>query len=143
MTTHILIDGDQAVFLPAFGAAAVVVQPGRITGSGAATLGSKALCIAGDESSVSVAGCTYSTPQYSTPGTGTLTVSALGGDQKATKTRTGGTAVLLVGSSFTAKFSVQCPAKLIPPSGSPVPDSTPEYTGTGFFVTTNTAFRGA
>jgi len=47
-----------------------------------------------------------------------------------------GTAVILKGSTFTAKFEVQSPAQQ-PTGGGPVPDSTPSYTGSGQFITTN------
>lgn len=143
MADYILIDGDQANFMPNFGAAVVVVQPGAITGSGPATLDGTKLCIDGDESSVSVPGCTYMTPQYSIPGTGTLSIDSLAGDQVAQKTNTGGTLVLLKGSNFTAKFEVQSPAQQPPPGpGSPIPDSTPSYSGSGMFITTNVKFQG-
>jgi len=143
MEDLILIDGDQVIFLPSFGAATVVPQPGKLEGSGPATLKGKTLCVEGDEGKVSVAGCMYTTPQNSIPGTGTLKIDALAGDQKASKTRTGGKAVLLKGTKFTAKFEVQSPAQQPPPGpGSPIPDSTSQYSGQGMFITTNTLFKG-
>ena len=143
MADYVLIDGDQALFLPSFGAATVVVQPGTLRASGPATLASKRLCVVGDEASVSVRGCIYTTPQYSIPGTGTLEIEALAGDQQAQKTATGATRWLLVGGSFTARFVVQSPAKQPPPGpGAPIPDATPQYAGSGNFVTTNTKLRG-
>lgn len=140
MADFIVIDGDTAQFIPTFGAAVVIVQPGTITGSGPATLNGKALCIEGDEGSVSVPGCMYMTPQYSIPGTGTLNVDSLAGDQVATKTQTGGTPLILKGNQFTAKFEVQSPAQQ--PSVPPVPDATPSYSGNGMFITSNTKFQG-
>jgi len=143
MQDFILINGDQVIFLPAFGAATVVPQPGKLEGSGPGTLNGKNLCVAGDESKVSVAGCMYMTPQYCIPGSGTLKIDALAGDQTATKTNTGGKAVLLKGTKFKAKFEVQSPAQQPPPGpGSPIPDSTSEYSGKGLFITTNTLFKG-
>lgn len=141
MADYILIDGDKAMFIPSFGAATVVVQPGTLTASGRATLGGKKLCVSGDEKSVSVQGCTYMTSSHTIPGTGTLEIASLAGDQTATKTRSGDTLVLLVGSSFTASFSVQSPAQQ-PTSAGPVPDPTPKYSGSGSFVTTNIKFKG-
>lgn len=141
MSDYLLLDGDLAIFTPTFGAATVVVQPGPLTASGPATVGGKAVCVAGDEGSVSVAGCSYVTPAHSIPGTGTLEIAALAGDQTATKTRSGDAKVLLVGSSFTARFSVQTPAQQPTPAG-PVPDPAPSYSGSGSFSTTNTKFRG-
>ena len=143
MADFILIEGDKAIFLPAFGPAIVVVQPGSLAGSGPATLNGKKICVDGDEKDVSVPGCTYMTPVYSIPGTGTLKIDSLAGDQKAEKTQTGGKAVLLKGGQFTAKFEVQSPAQQPPPGpGSPVPDSSTEYSGNGMFVTTNVKFQG-
>jgi hypothetical protein len=141
MSDYTLIDGDKAIFVPSFGAATVVVQPGTLTASGPATIGSKKMCVAGDEKSVSVAGCNYMTASHPIPGTGTLEIAQLAGDQTATKTRSGSTLVLLVGSSFTARFTVQSPA-LQPTAAGPVPDPTPKYAGIGSFTTTNTKFRG-
>jgi hypothetical protein len=143
MEDLVLIDGDQVIFLPSFGAATVVPQPGKLEGSGPGTHKGKNLCVEGDEGKVSVAGCMYTTPQYCIPGTGTLKIDTLAGDQKATKTNTGGKAVLLKGTKFTAKFEVQSPAQQPPPGpGSPIPDPTSQYSGQGMFITTNTLFKG-
>lgn len=141
---YVLIDGDQAIFQPTFGAAtvAVVGRPGTLKASGPGTVGQKAMCVEGDEASVSVPGCMYVTPQYSIPGVGTLEIAALAGDQTATKTKTGGKLVLLVGSNFDAKFKVSSPAKQPVPGSSPVPDATPEYSGRGNFITQNSKYRG-
>lgn len=146
MADFILTDGDMANFQPAFGAAIVTVIPGKITGSGPGTIGGKKICVEGDESSVQVSGCMYIAGKYTIPGNGTLTISALGGDQKASKTKSGGTAVLLKGSTFTAEFAVDSPAQFILPAppGGTEPDPTPKYAnGKGSFITTNTKFKGA
>lgn len=144
MNKLLLIEGDKAIFLPTFGAATVVVQPGTMQASGPATIGGKKICVDGDESKVQVPGCMYVTAQHSIPGTGTLKIASLAGDQKAQKTKTGGKAVLLKGSQFTAKFEVQSPAQQPPPGpGSPVPDATPQYSGQGSFMPSNTKFTSA
>lgn len=144
MADFILIEGDKANFLPNFGAAIVVVQPGTLQGSGPATINGKKICVDGDEKKVSVPGCSYMTPQYSIPGTGTLKIAALAGNQKASKTSTGGKAVLLKGGAFTAMFEVQTPAQQPPPApGSPIPDATPQYSGDGMFITTNAKVQGS
>lgn len=140
---YVVISGDQALFQPAFGAAMVVVRPGNITGTGPATLSSTKTCITGDESSVSVPGCTYTTPAFSIPGTGTLEIASLNADQKATKTNTGSTPLILVGSVFTARFTVQSPAQQPAPPGPNVVDPLTTYSGTGNFKTTNTKLRGS
>jgi len=76
------------------------------------------------------------TPQYSIPGVGILSIQSLGGNQKATKTKSGGKPVLLKGATFTAKFQVAVPAQQ-PTAAGPIPDATPQYSGTGTFMTTN------
>lgn len=142
MPDFVLIEGDKAVFMPAFGAAMVVVQPGDLKATGPATLKGKKICVEGDEKKVSVPGCSYMAPPYVIPGTGTLKIAALAGNQKARNTKTGGKVVLLKGGNFTAKFEVQNPAKQPPPGpGPPIPDATPQYSGNGMFITTNVKFR--
>src|SRR6266581_1268728 len=121
MADFILVDGDTVTFMPSFGAAIVVVAPGTLAGSGPAKIGGKAACVDGDETNVKVQGCAYTSGAFVTPGVGTLMIDALGGDQKAQKTKTGGKAILLKGSTFTAKFQVQTPAQTPPP-----PASTPD-----------------
>lgn len=142
MADTVLVDGDQALFMPTFGAAIVVVQPGRLRGSGPAQVGGKKVCVDGDESSVSVPGCVYMTPQYSIPGVGTLKIDRLAGDQKAQHCQTGGKPMLLKGSQFVAKFEVQSPAMQPPPGpGAPVPDGSPSYSGQGQFISLNLKVR--
>lgn len=130
MTDFIVIDGDSVQFLPVFGVATVVVQPGTMQGSGPATFNGKALCIEGDEQNVSVPGCMYMTPQYSIPGIGTLGIDSLAGDQLANKTKTGDTPVILKGGQFTAVFEVQSPAQQ-PTSGPRFPTQRPVTRVTG------------
>ncbi|HAB19849.1 MAG TPA: hypothetical protein PLX89_27035 [Verrucomicrobiota bacterium] len=140
MSDFILIDGDKAMFLPAFGAAVVAVQPGTLVASGPASLNGKRVCVDGDETKVMVPGCTYLTPAYSVPGVGTLKIASLAGNQKAKKTKSGKKPVLLKGGNFTAKFEVTAPAQMPPPASTP--DSMAQYSGQGMFVTTNLKFTG-
>jgi len=143
MADLILQDGDKAIFMPTFGAATVVVQPGTLEGSGPMKINGKIVCVEGDEDKVSVSGCMYMTPVYSIPGTGTLSIESLADNQKAKQTKTDGKAVLLKGSTFTAKFEVQSPAQQPPPGTSPpIPDATPQYSGSGMFVTMNSKVQG-
>lgn len=141
MADLILIAGDSVVFSPAFTPAVVTVQPGTLQGSGPAAIGGKKVCVDGDESKVEVMGCVYTTPQYTIAGVGTLKISALATNQKATKTKAGGKAVLLKGGTFTASFEVQTPAQQPPPPpapGPPTPDTITQYSGNGTFVPGNT-----
>ncbi len=140
MTDLVVIDGDMAMFLPAFGAAMVVVRPGPITGSGPATTTGHAACLEGDEGSVSVPGCMYVAPPYVIPGTGTLQIDQLAGDQLAQTVVGAGKKLILKGSQFVAKFTVASPAQQ-PQATGPVPDATPNYSGNGQFVTTNATVR--
>jgi hypothetical protein len=143
MAKFILVDGDQAIFLPIFDVAIVTVRPGKIEGKGLTTIRDKKVCVVGDEASVQVPGCPYTTPQFSIPGTGTLKISQLASDQQARKTYSGDKAVLLEGGDFKAVFEVNQPAKQPPPpGGSPIPDPMTQYTGSGVFIATNKRFRG-
>ena len=141
MADYILTTGDTAMFKPSFGAATVVVAPGTLSGTGRGKVGGKPVCVKGDEATVIVPGCMYQTPQYSIPGVGILSIDSLAGDQVATKTKSGGKAVLLKGGDFNAKFQVVAPA-MQPSAPSPIPDSTPSYSGNGSFVTTNVRAKG-
>lgn len=140
MSDFIIKTGDMAMFNPNFGPAFVVVAPGTITGSSKINIDGAIASVQGDESSVSVP-VAYTNPagSFATPGAGTLTISALGGDQLGQKTSSASKPLILKGSTFTALLTVLAPA-VNPGSGSP--DPTPQYTGTGQFVTTNVKSKG-
>jgi Contractile injection system spike tip protein len=135
MSDFILITGDQAMFIPIFGKAIVVVRPGILTGTGKATVNKKTICINGDEKKVIVPGCPYTSPPFIIPGAGILSIQSLAANQKARRVKSGGKAVLLKGSTFTAKFQVMLPATQ--PSIPPIPDTILQYSGTGTFFTFN------
>lgn len=142
MQDYVILDGDLAVFMPSFGAAIVVVRPGKMAASGITSLMNKKICLKDDETNVMVIGCVYTTPLCSIPGVGTLKINALGGDQTSKKTKSGGKQVIVKGSTFTALFEVQTPAQQPPKGPSPaVPDTMPQYTGNGNFITSNTKFK--
>lgn len=141
MPDFVILEGDMAIFVPAFGAAIVVVQPGVMPASGKSTASGKKICVEGDEAELSVPGCVYMTPQYNIPGTGTLKIDSLGSDQKTKKTKSGDKAIIIKGSVFNAKFEVQTPAQQPNPPGPPIPDSSPQYSGKGNFQTTNTKWK--
>ena len=143
MSDFILITGDTVMFKPSFGAATVVPQPGILSGTGSAKINGSPFCVEGDEANVIVPGVMYTAPPYVIPGVGILSIDSLASDQVATKTKSGGKAVLLKGGDFNAKFEVVSPAMQPPPGpGSPIPDSTPQYSGNGNFITTNTKSKG-
>lgn len=136
----IIIDGDQAIFEAAMGDANVVVRPGIIIASGKTTIQGTAVCIAGDEKSVEVAGCFYTTKEHLVPGVGTLKITALSGDQLTTKSNSGKKAFILQGSQFEAEFVVDGPAHDIKPvasGGAPIPDSEASYPGKGQLIPAN------
>ena len=70
MPDFILVTGDIAMFLPAFGPAMVVVRPGILQGSGPVNVNGRKVYMLGDEKNVMVPGCPYVTPICSIPGTG-------------------------------------------------------------------------
>jgi hypothetical protein len=141
MADFILTTGDLAMFNPAFGPAIVTVIPGNLVGTGKGMINKKMICVDGDEKTVMVPGCPYMTPVFNIPGVGMLSISSLGADQKAKRTKSSNKPVLLKGSTFNAKFQVMVPAQQ-PTPGGPVPDATPQYSGTGTFMTTNFRVKG-
>lgn len=141
MADSILLTGDTVVFSPSFGAAVAVPAPGTLSGTGRSSVGGKPVCVDGDEKTVIVPGVAYTNASFTIPGVGILSIASLGGDQKARKTKSGGKPVLLKGSTFTAKLQVTVPAQQ-PAAPSPIPDATPEFSGTGQFVTTNLLVKG-
>lgn len=140
MSDYVLVDGDSALFFPAFGKAIVLVQPGTLRGSGPATVNGTNMCIEGDEQSVKVSGCTYVAPPYVIPGIGTLKIESLSSIHIAKKTRSGTTPVILKGGQFDASFEIQSAAQQ--PGSPPIPDPTVKYLGKGKFVTSNAKLRG-
>lgn len=136
MPDFVLQHGDIVTFLPAFGPAIVVVQPGQLKASGPATIGGKKICLEGDEAKVSVPGCMYMAGPFSIPGTGTLKITSLAPNQKTVEVKHNGKALLLKGAQFIAGFEVQSPAQQPTPTG-PVPDPLTMYSGMGNFITTN------
>lgn len=141
MPDFILITGDKAMFNPTFGQATITVRPGDLIGTGKDKINGKLICVDGDEKKVIVPGCPYITPQYSIPGVGMLFIQSLAANQKAKKTKSGGKPVLLKGASFNAKFTVMVPAQQ-PSAPNPIPDNTPQYSGTGTFISMNLKVKG-
>ena len=140
----IVIDGDTAEFEQAFGDATVVVQPGTMIGSGHGSVAGYPMCIDGDEGKMKPVGpVSYTTKTHTIAGQGLLTIDSLASDQLATQTTCGGTAVILVGSKFNAKFTVVAPAmQPQSPPATPTPDNNTEYDGFGTFSTQNDGVRG-
>jgi hypothetical protein len=134
----ILKTGDVVTFDTTFGDATIVASPGSLSGSGKFNIGGSAVCIEGDEASVT-ATCTYlvSSKGYA-GGTGTLSISQLADDQVSTKVKSSETGVMLVGSEFEATCTVVTPA--FSNSGA---DENTSYDGTGTFTSTNTSVNAS
>ena len=141
MSDFILLTGDTANFLPAFGPAIVTVMPAPIIGTGARSKATgKIFCVSGDEKSVMALGCPYISGAYSTPGVGSLKIMALAPNQVAVRTKSAGKPVLLKGQMFDAIFEVMSPA-LDPILATP--DPMIQYPGgKGMFVSTNMRVKG-
>jgi hypothetical protein len=136
MADLIIVDGDQVMFMPAFGSAIVVVKPGKISGTGSTGLvKNKAVCLVGDESKVEVPGCPYINAAF-VGGVGTLKIKSLAPNQKSLTTKVQGKPVILKGANFIAIFEVTSPAKMPSPNG-PVNDPISKYPGMGQFIPSN------
>jgi Contractile injection system spike tip protein len=137
----IVVHGDLAVFVRRFGVAEVVVAPGTMVASGLPKAGA-AVCVVGDEASVMVAGCAYTTATHTIPGVGMLSIESLISSQQAEKLKSGGKPVILATGKFNAKFQVLVPAQQ-PAAPSPIPDATPSYSGQGEFESNNKRANGS
>lgn len=149
MGSFIVKTDDTVIFLPAFPPAVVIVNPGKIKGSGPTKINEKAVCVLGDEGKVKVKNCQYTAGPFSIPGFGTLKIASLESAHKAKKTTSGTKKVILDGNKamFKAKFKVKTPAQM-PPSPpaipKPVDDTNKEYgNGKGMFVTSNLKVTGS
>lgn len=131
----IITDGDEVKFLPAFSGAFVSVKPIKIKASGTTTIKGKKICVEGDEKKVEITNCSYITPPFTIPGSGTLKIKQLASDQLTHKTKSGNKSVILKGKLFTALFEIKSPAKQPPPVNTP--DPVPVYIGQGKFISGN------
>jgi len=130
MSNLVVIDGDALKFETNFGASIVTpTAPCLIQGSGEAEIMNKKICVLGDESKVSIA-ATYTKSTHPTPGTGKIKITALATNQQAAFVLTR-TAVIVVGSQFTAHFIPSSPAKDL--QGNSDPNIEPAQ-GTGTFI---------
>lgn len=130
MSEAIVVDGDLLQFDPNFGNRQVTVpNPGKISGTGHAQVSGKKVCILGDEGQVRVS-ATYITATHTTPGTGTITISALDASQQALQC-TSGAALIIKGQQFTAMFTPESPAT----DAQGKPDVTTPSSGKGRFIT--------
>jgi hypothetical protein len=134
---YVIASGDMIqVTIPAPAIVPQLVAPVALVGSSqSVTVGGKPACLEGDELPASLkVPLTYTAPPFVTPGTGTLEVTLLP-TNKTVQTQNG-KKILVKGSTFTAKFTVQTPAQQPTPAG-PVPDPVTVKPGTAQFITTN------
>ena len=138
MSDLIIVNGDSVTFLPSVGGATVTPSPTTISSSAATTkVSGKAPCLEGDERNVQSPGCPYVTTTHTIPGTGTLKIDRLGGDQFTQSTTAEGKKVILKGTIFDSVFEVSSPAQQ-PTNAGPVPDPVARYSGgKGSFVPSN------
>lgn len=139
----VLVNNDHAIFDPVLTGGMIIspIAPGMVKGSGQITAGKQKVCIKGDETSVTVPGCSYIAGGFVIPGTGTFKIKKLAQDQVSKKTKTGNKAILLKGSLFKAEFTVNSPAQQPNPPAPNVPDPQKKYKGTGKFQSFNVVYK--
>mgnify|MGYP001077178416 CR=1 FL=1 len=129
MSQLVIVDGDKLILPPLFGARSVTpLTTPIIAGSGKATVNGKKIVIFNDEKKVSI-NATYTSPGYTQPGSGTITIQQLIPDQSLLF-YTAETPVVNQGVTFTAMFQPAVPAS--DPDKGPDPDTAPTL-ATGSF----------
>ena len=140
----ILITGDYAIFdVSSFSGLTFIPPPPPfvLSGTGKMKVNGQMICVEGDESKIQIP-CGYNTQSSPQPGAGILTIESLNSDQKAKKNKSGGKPVLLKGSKFKAKFTINSPA-INPQAGIPDPLASQGYKGQGEFNTNNNKVKGS
>lgn len=135
----IITSGDQVAFLPLFKGIIVAVKPGIIKGSGKTKINGKNVCVKGDETKVKIEGCAYVKVPFLN-GVGTLTIQELTSDQVAKNCTSTKKPMILKGSNFKAKFTVEIPA-VNPSNGQPEHKKNDAFEGKGYFLSTNTKIK--
>ncbi len=134
---YIIVSGDMIrVTMPPPTIVPQLMAPVPLVGSSPkVTVGGMPVCLEGDELPAALRGpLPYTSPPFVTPGTGTLDISLLPAN-KTVQTENG-KKILIKGTAFTARFTVQTPAQQPSPAG-PVPDPLPVKSGTAQFITGN------
>jgi hypothetical protein len=137
MSNYIVLDGDEVKFDNMFGNNFVrPVKDLFISGHGNATIKNKRICVLGDEKTVSVV-ATYTSTVFPVFGTGTITISKLAAEQ-IIDSATADTAIIVVGTKFSALFTVSTPASNNATSAT---DTVAEVYGTGQFINSQSFVR--
>jgi hypothetical protein len=142
MSDYVLIDGDKAIFRPRSARPLVVVQPGKLAASGPATLGGARRLRRRRREQRVVPGCMYMTPAHDPrhrhPRDRRPRRRPQGPEDEApAASRCSSSAA----PSPPASRSRAPPSSHRPAPAAPIPDAAPEYSGSGFFVTTNASSR--
>lgn len=144
MLDNVLINGDYAIFDPVITGGIITgpIMPGKIKGTGKATVKKKKICVKGDEKSIVVGNCPYIAGSYVIPGMGTFTIKKLSPNQVSKKTRLAKKGILLKGIRFQAEFTVNTPAQQPnPPAPNLLDQAGKKYKGSGKFQSFNTSYK--
>jgi hypothetical protein len=139
MNNYVIRATDLANFIPNFSGAIVTVPTFPMIATDDMRAENIPVCLDGDQNLVIIPGCAYVRLPYYIEGAGVVTISGLNVNQLSVNTIYKGRRVILLGSTFEAKFTVVSPAWK--PGETWVPDSVGSYDGTGFFTTTNTKVK--
>jgi hypothetical protein len=128
----IIVDNDVVTFEPQAPLNCFVVTTTIPAGASKTKCIQILSCILGDEKKVKL-NTGYTSGAFSTPGMGVLEISSLNSDQITKVSKIDLTPIILLGTKFNAKFTVQAPAK----TSDSKPDPMSTYTLKGHFTNSN------
>lgn len=131
MMSRVIVNGDVVQFMPQFGARTVAVSVTIIPGSGHATIGTKKVCVKGDEKKVKLQ-TPYISGAYTIPGLAEVTIKKLKSDQLAADCTSPKDLITQGKQPFDAQLKVLAPA--MAPGSPPSPDNTQSSDGKGMFI---------
>lgn len=132
MSDQLVVQGDMIKLDPMFGPMLVNAPLAPIAAMVLTNIGSKAICVMGDEKMVQITG-TYTKANFVTPGMGTAKIMGLAPNQPQPWLQVGSKPALCKGAQFQVLFTPMMPA-LDPSTGTPDPMA--PAMGTGTFITT-------
>jgi hypothetical protein len=138
-----VISGDTAVFPANCCSGAITPELSfPLTGTGKASVGGKAVCVAGDEAKVAVV-CSYTTSTLTIPGAAELKIKALVPAQQSQVATSGKKAAILATNKFDVEMTVKTAASVVTAAGATQTDPLATYTGKGSFKSQNTAAKAS